>query len=108
MSNQYATTVYLSVVNGDDSEFDVEIHYTVEKGYLPSYMDPGAPDEVYVEKIVETKTGKGIGQFFANLIWSVELERNILAQYREGLEGARADYMRDLRQDREMSGGRAA
>jgi hypothetical protein len=102
MSNFFQTTVYLQVVNGDDAELDIVIQYTVERGYTPSYMDTGAPDEVFIEKVTRPKSGKTLHDDFVELIDTAELRKNILAQYLEGLEGDRADYMRDLRIDREM------
>lgn len=80
---QFKTKVYLQVEDGEEAELDIAIHYTVSKGYRPSYMDPGAPDEVFIEKIVDADTGEDIGRVMSRLIASVDLYSNILKDWNE-------------------------
>lgn len=104
MSGQFSTTVYISTVNGDDAELDVIIDYSIEKGCLPSYYEPGSDDTVFIEKISNAKTGKPIHDDLASLIVSVELEKNILEAWRDAKRYEvedHADYKRGLEQDRQ-------
>lgn len=108
MSCQYQTKVYTSTEDGDDAELDVVIHYDISKGYRPSYMDPGAPDEVFIEKIVDADTGEDVGRVLSRCIASVQLYNNILAEWKEGQKWQLYEHRNSMRDDKARSQREAA
>lgn len=97
MANQFQTTVYLQVADGDDADINVTVEYTVEQAFHPTQRH-----EVHITSMMDTDSQVPIREVLFALIDTHELRKNILAQYLVGLEDDRADYLRDLRQDREM------
>lgn len=98
--NELQVKVYIQTDLGDDAEVDVTIVYTIERAFSPTVLNLNERQEVYITKMYETDSCEDIRGPLYNAIDTIELRKNILRQYRSGLDDDRADYERDRIQER--------
>ena len=96
-ANQFQTTVVIGIADGDDTEISIIADYTVEKGCLPSYYEPGASDTAFIDKIVDANSGEEItGLLFKVISTDQRLHDAIVAEWREA-RTTDAEYRAELR-----------
>jgi len=84
MSNQFQTSIVIGIADGDDTEINVVLDYSIEKMQLPSYYRGDATYEAFITKAVDTDTDEEItGCLFKVISSDQRLLNSIVSEWRE-------------------------
>lgn len=99
MSNQFKTSIVICIADGDDTEVNVVLDYSVEKVHLPSYYLGDATYEAFITKAVDVDTDEEItGRLLKVISSDQRLLNSIVSEWREA-RTTDAEYRAELRRD---------